>query len=230
MANAGYLQGPERRKRILEGAKRVFATRGYHDTNISHICDDLGIARGTLYLYFENKKAVFVSIIEDMLARLQAELDSTPPLDLRPGIAPTLEQIIRFSAADVHRMLRAIFEDEDSLRLLVREAVGLDVHIDAIVHAIDDIVITRFAADLALAQKAGIVRADVDPRRAALFVMGGIQKLALDALQREARPIDLEALALEATRLHMTGLLSPEIHTRPTRDRKPTEKKTEGSQ
>lgn len=211
MANAGYLQGPERRRRILESAKRVFAARGYHDTNISHICDDMGIARGTLYQYFDGKKEVFTAIIEDLLARVRAVVESIPPLVIEPRARPSAEQVVRFAAASVHRLLRAVFEDEDSLRLLMREAVGLDVHIDAILRAIDDIVVDRFAHDLVLARRAGILRADVDPRRAALFVIGGVQKIALDVLQRKTKALDLESLALEATRMEMTGLLSSEI-------------------
>jgi hypothetical protein len=108
-------------------------------------------------------------------------------------------------------MLAAIFVDEASLRILVREAVGLDLRIDAILHAIDALVVDRFAADLRVAQRARIVRADVDPRAAALFTVGGIQKLALDALARERKKIDLDALTRDATRMHMLGLLSDEV-------------------
>src|SRR5688500_16273556 len=98
MANAGYLPGPERRRQILAGAKRVFATRGYHDTNISHICDDLGIGRGTLYQYFESKRDVFGAIIEDLIERTRAFVNSLHPLDLPPGLMPTAEQAIEFSS------------------------------------------------------------------------------------------------------------------------------------
>ena len=71
MAHAGYLPGPERRRQILAGAKRVFARRGYHDTNISHICDDLGIGRGTLYQYFASKRDVFAAIADRRPMRYQ---------------------------------------------------------------------------------------------------------------------------------------------------------------
>ena len=65
---------------------------------------------------------------------------------------------------------------------------------------------------LAAAQRAGILRADVEPRTAALFVLGGVQKLALHALDGAKRArIDLGALALEATKLNMLGLLSDEV-------------------
>jgi AcrR family transcriptional regulator len=219
MTNEPYLPGPERRRRILSGAKRVFAARGYHDTNISHICDDLGIARGTLYLYFRSKQDVFTAIIEGLLERVRAFIAAKPPLEIPEGFRPSPEQTIRFSARSLQAMLEAVFEDEASLRILVREAVGLDLQIDAILRAIDDIVVDRFASDLAVAQRAGVIRADVDPRMAALFTMGGVQKLALAALAgpdggAAPRPpsgasINLETLAYQATRMQMLGLLAP---------------------
>ena len=212
MPNSSYLAAPERKRQILDSAKRVFARRGYHDTNISHICDDLRIARGTLYQYFQSKQDVFSAVMQDMLDRLRAAVAAEPTLEVPAGFRPTRDQAIRYAAASLHRVLEAVFEDEASLRILVREAVGLDVGIDAILRSIDDLVVDRCASDLAAAQRAGVLRADVDPRMAALFVMGGIQKLALHALgrDREAR-IDLRALALEATKLNMMGLLSQEV-------------------
>jgi AcrR family transcriptional regulator len=219
MANAGYFPGPERRRQILEGAKKVFAARGYHDTNISHICDDLGIARGTLYQYFDGKKAVFVAVVEEMLDRVRKAVEAEPKIQIPGGTAMAAETVVAYGAASLRRVLGAVFEDEASLRILVREAVGLDVQIDSILAAIDAIVVDRFAEDLAAVQRAGVVRADLDPRTAALFIVGGIQKLALDAL-RSQRPLDLDDLAERVTRLHFLGLLSDETRSRTAKPRK----------
>jgi AcrR family transcriptional regulator len=209
-----YLPGPERRRRILDGAKKVFAARGYHDTNISHICDDLGIARGTLYQYFRSKQDVFTAVIEELLDRVRRYLDTLPPLpEMPPSARPTMAQAVAYSQKCLRDVLGAVFEDEATLRIIVREAAGLDVHVDSLLRSIDAIVVDRFAADLATAQRAGIVRADVDPRRAALFMMGGVEKLALAALGDSHRndKIDLDAIAAEATRMQLVGLLDKEI-------------------
>ncbi len=212
MSHSSYLAAPERRRQILDSAKRVFARRGYHDTNISHICEDLRIARGTLYQYFQSKQDVFSAVVQDMLDRLRDAIAAEPAIDIPAGFKPTPEQSMRYAAASLHRILEAVFEDEASLRILVREAIGLDVGIDEILRAIDDLVVDRCAADLAAAQRAGIVRSDVDPRTAALFMLGGVQKLALDVLGRDRKAkVDLRALALEATKLNMMGLVSQEV-------------------
>jgi len=211
MANAGYLPGPERRRRILDGAKKIFAARGYHDTNISHICDDLGIARGTLYQYFTSKRDVFAAVIDAVLERLREVVAREGAIEL-PSVPPTREQIIQYTARRLQTKLEAVFEDEASLRILVREAVGLDLQMDAVLRAIDEIMISRVAGDLEIAQRNGYVRADVNLRQAALFVIGGVQKVALDALGRDGK-VDVAELALSATRMNLTGLLSEEVHS-----------------
>ncbi|MGD0524435.1 MAG: TetR/AcrR family transcriptional regulator [Polyangiaceae bacterium] len=213
MSYAAYLAAPERRRRILECAKDVFARRGYHDTNISHICEAMGIARGTLYQYFTSKKDVFAAIVEEMLTRVRDAVAREPVVRIPPGFRPTREQVLEYSSSSLQRILEAVFADAASLRILVREAVGLDVGIDAILHKIDALVIDRFASDLQAARDAGIMRADVEPRAAALFVLGGIQKVALDALGTSGNSdaIDLGALAARVTRMNMLGLLAEEI-------------------
>lgn len=208
MANAGYFPAPERRQQILDSAKQVFAKRGYHDTNISHICDDLGIARGTLYQYFKSKHEVFAAIVEGLLLRVREVVATEPPIELPDGMKPTPAQAVAFAARSMRRVLGAVFEDEASLRILVREAVGLDVRIDRIVYAIDAIVIDRFAADIEIAQRLGVLRKDVEARTAALFVLGGVQKIALAAIESGRGKMDLDALSRSVAELQMRGLLA----------------------
>ena len=42
-------------RQLLDAAGRVFATHGYHATNIDHIVNEAGLARGTFYQYFSDK-------------------------------------------------------------------------------------------------------------------------------------------------------------------------------
>src|SRR5258706_10958838 len=53
----------ERRQQILSVARDGFARRGYHQNTIDDIALQAGVARGTFYLYFEDKRAVFSDLI-----------------------------------------------------------------------------------------------------------------------------------------------------------------------
>src|SRR5438445_8298860 len=60
-----------RREQVLRHAKRIFARKGYHKTNIADIIARARIARGTFYLYFQNKKDLFEELLEQVLSELR---------------------------------------------------------------------------------------------------------------------------------------------------------------
>lgn len=93
----------ERRRQILGAAKAVFAEAGYHGASIHAIIERAQIARGTFYLYFGSKAAVFDSILDQAMAELRArihrievEAPGAPPpqLQLRDQVVATLEYVI----------------------------------------------------------------------------------------------------------------------------------------
>src|SRR5271163_2712802 len=59
-----------RRAQVLRHAKRIFARKGYHRTNVADIIARARIARGTFYLYFENKRDLFEELLEQVLREL----------------------------------------------------------------------------------------------------------------------------------------------------------------
>jgi TetR/AcrR family fatty acid metabolism transcriptional regulator len=50
----------EKYHRILEAAVSVFAKKGFHQSTISQIAREAGVADGTIYLYFKNKDDILV--------------------------------------------------------------------------------------------------------------------------------------------------------------------------
>lgn len=55
----------DKRKRIMRSATRVFAKRGFYNAKIAEIARDAGVATGTIYLYFNNKDDLLISIFEE---------------------------------------------------------------------------------------------------------------------------------------------------------------------
>jgi len=94
----------ERRRQILGAAKVVFAEAGYHGASIHAIIERAQIARGTFYLYFASKAAVFDSILDQALADLRGlihriEVEDpnapAPQVQLRSQVISTLEYVIK---------------------------------------------------------------------------------------------------------------------------------------
>jgi AcrR family transcriptional regulator len=206
-----YMRSEARTKQILDCAKRVFAERGFHAANVSHICEAAGIGRGTLYQYFTNKRSVLEAILRETLERVKAlmERQSARAVKSPPPEKITRSQAIEFEARALRELLGVVFADEHTLRILLREAVGLDVDVEKILGEIDAALVAIVERDNVTAMKAGYVR-EMDAHAAAIMIVGGTEKLALDALRSEA-PVDLDRLAREATTLHAIGTLSDRL-------------------
>jgi len=65
----------EKRKReILERALDVFVAEGYEDATFQKISDRCGITRTTLYIYFKNKREIFMFSIKQLTEGLEQSL------------------------------------------------------------------------------------------------------------------------------------------------------------
>jgi AcrR family transcriptional regulator len=61
----------QRRTDIINAARTLFFTKGFRDTTIDDIAHSTELARGTIYLYFENKEEIYALILEEGLDILQ---------------------------------------------------------------------------------------------------------------------------------------------------------------
>ena len=52
---------------IIEGARRMFAERGYEDTTVKDIADGLDISVGAVYIYFRDKDELYYAVVRDGL-------------------------------------------------------------------------------------------------------------------------------------------------------------------
>ena len=93
----------ERRAQILVAAKEVFADVGYHEASINAIIERAGIARGTFYLYFTSKAAVFDALLDEAMGALRKRItridvdDPTAPppqVQLREGLVRILDYVL----------------------------------------------------------------------------------------------------------------------------------------
>src|SRR5438093_94757 len=83
-----------------------------------------GIGRGTLYQYFTNKRSVLTAILRETLERVHALMQrQSAAVAYPPAEQVTRSTAIAVSAKQLRRVLAVVFEDGDTLRILLREAV-----------------------------------------------------------------------------------------------------------
>lgn len=73
-----------RHAEILAAARKVFAEKGFREATLDQIATEAGIAKGTLYLYFESKEEIFWAAVRERLLELQERLKEVVA---RPGTA-----------------------------------------------------------------------------------------------------------------------------------------------
>jgi len=75
------------RAAVLAAARACFAEAGYAGTHVAHIARRAGVAHGTFYVHFPNKRAALDALLselnETMRARLAAALAEPGPTEVR---------------------------------------------------------------------------------------------------------------------------------------------------
>src|SRR5438067_5781917 len=76
------LPAPARRRQLLDVAETEFASRGYHRTSMNDIAEAAGVTKPVLYQHFPSKRALYRELLEDVGARLLADIAAaTTPAD-----------------------------------------------------------------------------------------------------------------------------------------------------
>ena len=65
-----------RRDQIIAAAAECFARAGYHTTTMADIAEAAGVSKGTPYLYFPSKQALFIALYEEWDCGLAVRVDA----------------------------------------------------------------------------------------------------------------------------------------------------------
>jgi hypothetical protein len=114
------------------------------------------------------------------------------------------EENITFVEARCRQIMEVVFADSDTASLILRVAHGTGFVGKALAQ-IDEHVVGVIAADIGAHIALGILR-PLDPQIVAEFIVGGIEKIVLQALD-DGRPIDIGRIAREIGVLVTCGLL-----------------------
>jgi AcrR family transcriptional regulator len=149
---------------ILEGAAAVFARRGYAQTTIEDIADEVGINRATLYYYVGTKEELLVALLDGPIETLRTRLEEVAgrPLPARDKLVAALREYSR-TMAEVPALF--IFLSENAHRVMAGpEADRIRSNADRYGR-----VLARIIADGAAN---GEFRSDIDPQSAVLGILG----------------------------------------------------------
>ena len=93
-AEQGAVEGSgsdQKRRQILEGARRVFLGTGFDGASMGEIARSAGVSKGTLYTYFDSKESLFETLIMEERAGLAEALFRLDPDD--PDVRAVLHRL-----------------------------------------------------------------------------------------------------------------------------------------
>src|SRR3979411_1999329 len=87
----------ERRSAIIEAAMDEFIARGFAATRLDDVAKRAGVAKGTIYLHFKDKEALFQELVRTALVPLIGRLAAPPPAggSIRAAFENFVETFVR---------------------------------------------------------------------------------------------------------------------------------------
>jgi AcrR family transcriptional regulator len=215
-------QASARREQILEAAIEAMGRKGYHATSIADIAARSHASRATVYQYFGDKRDILAAIGRQVEQGIIGAIDTwvaLPPraagsdIEPRDGLTQRLRAMID---ARIVQVIQALSIHADAARLVLRLVRGKD-GLDDVMRRIDAHVVGILAADIRTAIARGWAR-PCDAEMTARYLLGGIEKMLMDALDPE-QPIalDTEEVTQQIGALVFFGLAHPDliVETRP---------------
>jgi len=192
----------QRRKTVLDAGLRVFSAKGYHQTRVSDIIAEAGIARGTFYLYFDSKNAIFHELLDRLLERIG---DNVSGVDLSEDAPPVRDQLLVL----VRRILASFREDPALAKFVLREAVGIDAEIDKKLADFYDHLHGWLSASLENGQTIGLVR-EIDTEFVAWCIIGSVKQFLQLVLEKPDSDLDLDHLSEVILDFNLQGIRASE--------------------
>jgi AcrR family transcriptional regulator len=176
-----------RRAAIIAAALDEFSARGFAATRIDDVARRAGVAKGTIYLYFRDKEALFQEIVRTMLVPIVGVLEAPPPGDM--PIRKLLEAFIDLFVREVYSTKRRAV-----LRLVMTEGPRFPKLAEIHYRNVVERAMAAMRALIERAIKRGELEHDALLRFPQLVVAPGIVAIIWSGLFDRFAPLDVTAL------------------------------------
>src|SRR5438132_6234454 len=103
-----------RREAILAAALDEFAAQGFAATRLDDVARRAGVAKGTIYLHFRDKEALFQDLVRSVLSPLVGMLETIAQTDA--PLRSLAERIVEVFVSEIYGTRR-----KDVIRLIITE-------------------------------------------------------------------------------------------------------------
>lgn len=192
----------ERRQQLLDAARTLFAERGYHETTVDDITRAADVAKGTFYLYFSEKREIYVEVIRSFLDVIKGFVDLVT--EQTPSPSDYFDRVRRGAVG----LLEMLQQNRQLARLAYRESLGVDEQLTALMQSFYREIADLEVKNLELAMQLGVVR-PCHPLVVAYMHIGLTERVILEMLERPDDFPPIEQIVDELLRTGYEGLRGP---------------------
>jgi len=152
----------EKRNRVLTEAARLFAERGFAQSDMAQIAARANVSKGSLYDYFESKEDLYISVCRDALRRSREAVYG----GIKPGwdIYRQVDHIFRKGAAF------CLAHPQYVQMYLQITSPGMEVFANALTREVEGYTADHLKSQIQDGIQKGIVRRDIDVKLTAFLI------------------------------------------------------------
>jgi TetR/AcrR family fatty acid metabolism transcriptional regulator len=187
----------EKYQAIIEAAVRVIAKYGYHNAQVSRIAKEAKVADGTIYLYFENKDDILISLFSEKMGQF---------IETCRGRIMQAETIEQKLFVLVHAHLSQLAQNPDMAKVTQIElrqsnpeiSEGIGKVVKHYFNLIDEVILEGI--------RQGAFRPDIDVRMARMMIFGTLDEATTTWVMKQCK-YDLLASVAPIHNLFLYGLM-----------------------
>lgn len=189
----------EKYYRIIDAATKIFAKKGFFQAKVSEIAKEAKVADGTIYLYFENKDSILISLFEEQMKRV---LDN-----MREEISKETDSVKKIEKFALTH-LKLIEQNKD-----VAEIIQVELRQSS--KFMKEYKNEKFAEYLNLigdiiqeGQKEGLFKNDIIPGIAKRAFFGALDEMSRFWVLSSRKKYDIETAAKQISEYFLSGLIN----------------------
>jgi len=176
-----------RRDAIVAAALEEFSARGFAAARLEDVARCAGVGKGTIYLHFRDKEALFQELVTTMLVPFIANIEAAPSVGL--PIRVVLERLIDLFVREIYGT-----ERRKLIRLIMTEGPRFPQLAEFHYHHVVKRAVAAMRALLEAAHRRGELRNDALVRFPQLVVAPCMMAIVWSGLFDRFAPLDVAAL------------------------------------
>jgi AcrR family transcriptional regulator len=199
-----HSRGIVTRRKILRAAERRFSRAGYEATSLSDVAEACGVAVGSVYYHFSDKRTLLIALMDDLLDRVSKIRPDGLTLEAFLGSSPRTS-----IEAWLHRSYQA-FKKRPSSYLVLLGMAESDPELRERRLRLDQLAIEQLTLMIISGQERGRFRQDDDPAASAFIIHHSIEMAITQLLVRGTELADADVVLGSVSKMICRYLLEDE--------------------